>query len=141
MIKLKILKAVGPYMPGQEVEVDDETAKHLADGVKAMKVEDFEKAQAAKKDIKGLTVKQMNDLGAKNVVGEDMAVYMKTEKAAISGKPVASGETITVTGGITPPTMVFPDMARVGGHETTDVSEVKSAKKVAKEDKPAEAKK
>lgn len=136
-VKVKILKPVGPYSAGQDVEVDEETAAHLCDGVKAMRADDYEKMDAAKKDPKNLTVKEMHDLGVKNVP-EDQITLQKTEKAAQAGRPVAAGEPITVTGGVTPPSLVFPAMAKAGGHAVTDVKEVKPEGK--KDDKKSEVK-
>ncbi len=140
-VKIQVMKPVGQYMPGQEIEVDEETAAHLCDGVKAMRSDDFAKMMAAKKDPKNLTVKEMNDLGAKNIPVDQLTVAA-AEKAALQGKPVASGEPITVTGGVTPPSLVFPAMAAAGGHPVTEVSEVKPAKKDEKkpEQKPVEKK-
>jgi len=132
-VKVHILKPCGPYLPGQEVEVEEATAMHLCDGVKAMRADDFGKLQAAKKDPKNLTVMEMNELGIKNIP-QDLKTLAATEKAALEGQPYASGEPITVTGGVTPPTLVFPAMAEAGKHPVSDVSELKKAFLAKKED-------
>lgn len=139
MVKVTILKHVGPYMPGQEVDVDEETAAQLCDGSKAMKTEDHNAKLAKQADVKKMTVAEMHEKGLKNVpVNEDLETLKKTESAAIAGKPVASGEPITVTGGVTPPSLVFPAFAEIGNHEVTEVKDVKPAKK---DDKKVEEKK
>ncbi len=126
MVKVKILKNVGPYLAGQEVDVDAETAVHLADGKKGMLAEDYAKKSAAAKDPSKLTVKEMSDLGLKNIVEvpADQMTLKKTEEAALSGAPVAAGEPITVTGGVTPPSTVFPAMAEAAGTPVTSAESV-----------------
>ena len=136
MVKVTILKHVGGYMPGQEVEVDEETAAALCDGSKAMKTEDHNAKLAKEADVKGMTVAEMHEKGLKNVPMADLQVMSKTEAAALAGKPVAAGEPITVTGGVTPPTLVYPAFAEVGGHAVTDVKDVKPAKKEDKKPEP-----
>lgn len=133
MVEVKILKVVGPYLPGQVVQVDDEMAVHLADGKKAMLLSDFEKMESAQKDPSKLSVKEMADLNMKNIVGPDQAFVAKAEELALKGKPIASGEPQTCTGGVTPPTMVFPAMAKAAGHEVSDAKEIKEALKSEKE--------
>jgi hypothetical protein len=79
LVKLKILKNVGHWMQGDEVEVPESQAiamctirkKHngyeLVDHRTAMTMEELEKIKAAPFDHSQLTVEELKDLGLKNV--------------------------------------------------------------------------
>lgn len=79
LVKVKILKNVGIWTQGQEVEVPESQAiamctvrkKHngyeLVDHRTAISVEEFEKIKAAPFDQSQLTVEELRDLGMKNV--------------------------------------------------------------------------
>lgn len=123
-MKIKMLKAVPPYMPGQEVDVDDALAKSLCDDKKALSLGDFEKAQAEGADVSKLSVAQMQARGLKNVAAEADAIhYARAESAAIAGVPLAHGDAeMTVTGGITPPTKVFAAVAKAQGLAAEEVA-------------------
>jgi hypothetical protein len=82
-VKVKILKHVGAWVPGEVVEVDETLAKHLChvnitdDGVtklehrRAMMLDEAESLEEAAKDPANLTAAEASALGIKNVVGPD----------------------------------------------------------------------
>lgn len=128
-VKVHMLKNAGPYKAGDVVEVSEAEAKDLSDGVKGMSEADFAKHQAKQADVAGMSVAEMNAKGLKNVVSPDLGIIAQAEKAALDGKPIASSEPLTVTGGVTPPTLVHPALAKAAGHDYTDVKDVKGLKK------------
>jgi hypothetical protein len=134
-VKVKVLKTVGHYVPGQVVEVTRDVSKHLADGKKAMLLEDYDKLEKLKRNPANLTVKEMIEMDMKNApVNPDVETFAKAEQAAMNGKPVASGEPVVATGGITPPTQVYPAFAEKMGHDVTQPEDVKPKKSEAKND-------
>lgn len=80
MIKVKFMKWVGEYQPGQVVELPEELAKQMCevkevhDGhkliphQKAMLLSEVEKLKKMPVDINKMTQKEMNELGLKNIV-------------------------------------------------------------------------
>jgi len=80
LVKVKILKYVGEFVPGQIAEVEKELAVHLCaeksvwDGEKqvpfknAILLEDAEKLESAPIDIETMTAADMTAIGAKNIV-------------------------------------------------------------------------
>lgn len=79
-VKVMILKPIGPYAPGAEVEVLETEAKYLCevrsrkignDLIKwqnAMPVEDYQKLKDIDPVKGGLTIEEMRALGKKNIV-------------------------------------------------------------------------
>jgi len=79
-VKLKILKNVGPYLEGQEVDVSEAdavalcTVRKVYNGYEAvdfqcaMRAEDYERLKALPVDQGGLTVDEAQALGLRNVV-------------------------------------------------------------------------
>lgn len=80
MPKIKILKYVAHHIPGDVIEVDEETAKamchvsHIDDGVskvehrKAMRLEEVEKFEAHKIDASKMSQAEFDRMGLKNIV-------------------------------------------------------------------------
>ena len=81
LVKVKILKHVGAFVPDQIVEVSEEFAKHLChvneltDGitttrhVRAVMLSEVAGLEAAANSIENLTASEAKELGLKNVVG------------------------------------------------------------------------
>lgn len=79
-VKIKILRAIGSYQPGQEVEVSQELADQLTREVShhngteiikyrnAVTMKQHEDMQKAAKEVKSLSQGQAAELGVKNVV-------------------------------------------------------------------------
>ncbi len=79
-VKVKILMHVGPWKPGDEVEVHPTQAEHLCKptvvdkgGVlvqqrKAMTLDEAEKAKTVKVDMSKITLPELQELGRKNIV-------------------------------------------------------------------------
>ena len=79
-VKVKILKHVGAWTPGEVVEVTEEFAKHLChvnvttDGltetrhVRALMLDEAEALELANMDISNLTAAEAKELGVKNIV-------------------------------------------------------------------------
>ena len=119
--------------------MSEDMAKHVADGVKGVLVSDWAALQAKKNDITGMTVAEMTEHKMKNIAVEtdsqkaDHAFYAAAEQAALDGKPIAAapGEHV-VTGGVTPPTTVFPAMAKAQGQEVTQAPSKEERMKAAK---------
>lgn len=103
-VRIKILKYVGHYEAGQEVDVSEDEAAKLCevrekhDGEKAVKfqnaitVEDFEKAKSAPIDKGGLTLEEVRALGDKNVVEtpKDKAFEAKLARLRKENEPEVS---------------------------------------------------
>lgn len=108
-VRVKILKYVGQFTPGDIVDCDEETAKHLlketkvnsgeqmVSHVKAMKLEDVIKLKEQKltaREIKLMTAKEMADLGLRNIVKTprddqfeaNLAIAKKAAEKAQKGK-------------------------------------------------------
>jgi hypothetical protein len=129
MIEVRILKAVGPWRPGELVTVEPMLAREICDGVRGMLEIDFEKRSKVARDPANLTVKEMQEMDIKNTPQDEVAMkHAEIEKKAVEGKPVASGEPLVPTGGVTPPTQVFPAHAEVAKVETTKPEEIKVKK-------------
>lgn len=79
-VKVKVLKAIGQYSPGQEVEVDEATAKALCEprkhndgtrvveSINAMLMSDFEALKNQPVNKGGMTQGELSSMGIKNVV-------------------------------------------------------------------------
>lgn len=79
LVKVKILKNVGTWTQGDEVEVTESQAKamctvrkkhngyELVDHRTAITIEELEKIQSAPFDSSQLTIEELKDLGLKNV--------------------------------------------------------------------------
>ena len=70
-VKLRILSYVGSYVPNQEVELDEETAKHLLTATtnlpaRAMLLSDALTKDAYIPPIESLSVAEASELGIKN---------------------------------------------------------------------------
>jgi hypothetical protein len=145
VVKVKVLKHVGDWNPGDVVEVSDAIAIELCDGVKAERLDRYMTAEAVRRDINNLTVKEMRELGMDNKpLSPDQEMLVKTEEAALAGKPVAHGEPLITVGGITPATQVFPAMIDAMDEnvrpEVTKGEDLKAEAKAKESDKKADDK-
>lgn len=120
MKKIKILRYVGAYVPGQVIDVEDELADMLCHPVevfhgeqlekiqKAVLVSDLEKLEAMPVDLSKMTAKDMHELGLKNIVpmpeepgidDEKVAVELKAKLEAERAKAVKAAESKASKGG------------------------------------------
>lgn len=91
MKKIKILKHVGAYIPGQIIEVEDEVAEQLlvvnhfhnghgiVESRRAMLAEDFDNIKEL--EIEELTAGEAAALGKKNIVDSSASVKVEEKKS------------------------------------------------------------
>ena len=103
-VKVKILKHVGSWTPGQVVDIEHAQAKELCkvsyvhNGVqalptqKAILLEEAEALAALPKDIEQLTRKEALELGVKNVVAGPEARAVEVEEPKRRGPKAKSAE-------------------------------------------------
>ena len=101
-VKVKVLKYVGEFIPGQVIEVSEGYAKQLCkvskvqdgerlvDNVRAMLLEEAEKLEVAEiADVSKMTAADMARLGLKNIVETPVDPELKANMAA--GKDTITG--------------------------------------------------